>query len=302
MVERMNSDDLIALAGQEQRKAHALLDALDLMNRLQQIGTPVLTGSIRTGLMHCSDIDISLHTEALEVGRCFDVLRALAQFEDIVTVIFFENKRRKSVGGYFIDLGCHYRGRSWQIQIAVFDATCAHAHLPEATTAATLAALDDRTRHTILALKAERRKCHNDDVVDGPWAIGGNSMGGFGAVRLGLKYPRHFCSVWAHSSCFPTADALPEHWHWTGDPHDLDCYALARKADPAVLPRLTFDCGHDDHLLEQNRRFHAFLEQRGMAHAYHEHPGGHDWDYWDAHVQGALAQHLNVWALLDRRQ
>jgi putative tributyrin esterase len=44
-----------------------------------------------------------------------------------------------------------------------------------------------------------------------------------------------------------------------------------------------------DHLLEQNRRFYAFLEERGVAHAYHKHPGGHDWDCWDAHVQSALA-------------
>jgi enterochelin esterase-like enzyme len=45
-------------------------------------------------------------------------------------------------------------------------------------------------------------------VADGPGAIGGNSMGGFGAVRLGLKYPQRFRSVWAHSPCFVTADTL----------------------------------------------------------------------------------------------
>ena len=29
-------------------------------------------------------------------------------------------------------------------------------------------------------------------ATNGKWAIGGNSMGGFGAVRLGLKYPHRF--------------------------------------------------------------------------------------------------------------
>jgi S-formylglutathione hydrolase FrmB len=107
--------------------------------------------------------------------------------------------------------------------------------IPESTTAATLAALDDHTRRTILAIKAERRKHHNDGVAD---------------------------------------------------------EALARDADPRELPQITFDCGCDDHLLEQNRRFNAFRERRGITHAYHEHPGGHDWDYWDARLPEALAQHV----------
>jgi putative tributyrin esterase len=131
-------------------------------------------------------------------------------------------------------------------------------------------------------------------IVDGPWAIGGNSMGGFGAVRLGLKYPQRFCSVWAHSPGFVTADALPEHWHWSGDAQDLDCFALARDVDPAALPTITFDCGRDDHLLEQNRRFHTFLDEHGITHVYHERSGGHNWDYWDAHLPEALTQHVAV--------
>ena len=61
------------------------------------------------------------------------------------------------------------------------------------------------------------------------WAIGGNSMGGFGAVRLGLKYPDRFFSIWSHSGVFPTADTLPEHWYWTGNANDLDCYNLVNQ-------------------------------------------------------------------------
>jgi S-formylglutathione hydrolase FrmB len=100
-------------------------------------------------------------------------------------------------------------------------------------------------------------------------------MGGFGAVRLGLKYPQRFYSIWAHSGVFPTTDTLPEHWYWSGIAADLDCYALADQVDPQTMPLLSFDCGTDDHLLEDNRRFHAFLEARGIPHTYQEHPGGH---------------------------
>lgn len=130
------------------------------------------------------------------------------------------------------------------------------------------------------------------------WAIGGNSMGGFGAVRLGLKYPHRFSSVWAHSGIYPTADNLPEHWYWSGKAEDLDCYTLAAQSDPSTMPRLSFDCGIDDHLLDSNRRFHAYLEERAIPHTYQEHSGGHDWRYWDAHMQEALRQHADVLKLL----
>lgn len=129
------------------------------------------------------------------------------------------------------------------------------------------------------------------------WAIGGNSMGGFGAVRLGFTYPERFSSVWAHSGVYPMAETLPEHWHWDGEAEELDCYRLAGQSDPQRLPRLSFDCGTSDHLLDSNRRFHAYLEERGVPHTYREHSGGHDWAYWDSHVQEGLAQHRDVLGL-----
>src|SRR5262245_32405300 len=126
------------------------------------------------------------------------------------------------------------------------------------------------------------------------WAIGGNSMGGFGAVRLGLKYPHRFYSIWSHSGGFSTANTLAEHWYWSGKASDLDCYALIDGLDVQTMPRLSFDCGTEDHLLDENRRYHAFLEGRGILHTYREHPGGHNWEYWDTHVQEALKQHMEA--------
>jgi putative tributyrin esterase len=139
---------------------------------------------------------------------------------------------------------------------------------------------------------------HIFPATSGKWAIGGNSMGGFGAVRLGLKYPQRFFSIWSHSGGFPTADTLADHWYWSGNPHDLDCYALVDQLDPQMMPRLTFDCGTDDHLLDANRHFHAFLTEHSIPHTYHEHPGGHTWDYWDTHVREALTQHMDEWRRL----
>ncbi|MGI8482996.1 MAG: alpha/beta hydrolase [Thermomicrobiales bacterium] len=37
-------------------------------------------------------------------------------------------------------------------------------------------------------------------VCSGPWAIGGLSMGGQGALRIGMKHSDRFASIWAHSA------------------------------------------------------------------------------------------------------
>jgi S-formylglutathione hydrolase FrmB len=128
------------------------------------------------------------------------------------------------------------------------------------------------------------------------WAVGGLSMGGFGALRLGLKYPDRFCSIFAHSSVIPTAMELDE---WlplvTSEARaDMDCYRWAERRTPEDLPRLSFDCGVDDWLVDHNRRFHLHLERLGLPHTYAEHAGGHTWDYWDLHVREALVQHCDV--------
>src|SRR5689334_22189692 len=77
----------------------------------------------------------------------------------------------------------------------------------------------------------------------GRWAIGGLSMGGFGAIRVGLKHPDKFCSIYAHSSAIRTQAQLAE-WLPTVPPAvlaDMDCYQWAAQRTPADLPPLSFD-------------------------------------------------------------
>ncbi|HET7076300.1 MAG TPA: alpha/beta hydrolase-fold protein [Chloroflexia bacterium] len=133
-------------------------------------------------------------------------------------------------------------------------------------------------------------------VRPGPWALGGLSMGGFGSVHLALKHPDLYCSVFAHSSPFFTAEELREYepQFSAATVADLDCYRLATAVNTDRLPVLSFDCGTDDGLIDSNRRFHTYLETLGIAHSYTEHPGGHTWGYWDLHVQTALRQHARV--------
>ncbi len=83
-------------------------------------------------------------------------------------------------------------------------------------------------------------------------------------------------------------------------PETLDDADLLARTERAVVcpdrPRLSFDCGTEDPLLEENRAFHRHLARIGYPHHYAEHPGGHTWAYWDEHVREAICQHLAVLA------
>ena len=146
-------------------------------------------------------------------------------------------------------------------------------------------------------------------------AVGGLSMGGYGAMRLALGYPDRYVSANSHSGAlmfgsYPAntddPDRNREYRKITGpDPagseHDLKMLS-ARAVAAGTLPALRIDCGTEDFLLEHNRRFTAHLDSLGAAHEYEEFPGSHTWDYWDTHVREALAfhcRHLQIEALAD---
>jgi S-formylglutathione hydrolase FrmB len=132
-------------------------------------------------------------------------------------------------------------------------------------------------------------------------AIGGLSMGGYGAVKLGLKHHAMFASVNSHSGAVgflrdpERAQQLSPEFRRifgetpSGGPEDP--FAIVEGLDHGVLPAMRLDCGTSDFLLDQNRAFHAHLEKMNVPHEYEEFPGGHDWAYWDEHVREALAFH-----------
>jgi len=137
-------------------------------------------------------------------------------------------------------------------------------------------------------------------------AIGGLSMGGYGALKLGLGHPDLFRSVTSHSCSRAVTwahepDTTEDRFirafgsQPQGGPNDL--FALAARIDRAALPALNLDCGDDDDLLSVNRRFHAHLEALHIPHTYHEYPGGHTWTYWDQRIQEALLFHARALGL-----
>jgi S-formylglutathione hydrolase FrmB len=132
-------------------------------------------------------------------------------------------------------------------------------------------------------------------------AIGGLSMGGYGAVKLGLKHPEMFASVNSHSGALGFLrdpdrgrQLSPEFARIFGPKPGggpEDPFAIVERVDHGLLPALRIDCGTDDFLIAQNRAFHDHLGRMHIAHEYEEFPGAHTWDYWDRHVQGAIAFH-----------
>ena len=125
-----------------------------------------------------------------------------------------------------------------------------------------------------------------------PSFIAGLSMGGFGALRLGAKYPHKFRGFAGHSSIthFSQMEQFVE--------EPLDAYGPPEESEQSVLhwmlknrehlPPLRFDCGTEDPLLESNRALHAQLQEHKIPHTYAEYPGGHEWPYWEKHLETTL--------------
>lgn len=131
--------------------------------------------------------------------------------------------------------------------------------------------------------------------------IGGLSMGGYGAIKIGIKHHDMFASATSHSGAVGIMHD-PDRVQGFGNefkrifgasPADgpEDPFALVKNIDHGRLPAMRLDCGIDDFLLKQNRSFHKHLEDLHIKHEYEEFPGGHDWAYWDKHVQDAIAFH-----------
>ncbi|MGB7161503.1 MAG: alpha/beta hydrolase-fold protein [Tepidisphaeraceae bacterium] len=125
-----------------------------------------------------------------------------------------------------------------------------------------------------------------------PVFIAGLSMGGFGALRLGAKYPDRFAAIAGHSSITNFAQMAK----FVEEPHEA--YGPPAEQEQSVLhwmlahrdrlPPIRFDCGTEDPLIEENRRLHRELATHEIPHTYEEFPGGHEWLYWETHVADTL--------------
>lgn len=137
--------------------------------------------------------------------------------------------------------------------------------------------------------------------------IAGLSMGGYGALKFGLKSPGTFAFAGSLSGALAATT-------WTEDdlksfkginnslvaafgPRDSaprkanDIFELARgmsASRAAALPYFYFDCGTEDFFLAVNEQFAALLTEKKVPHEFRELPGVHGWQYWDQQVKELL--------------
>ena len=122
--------------------------------------------------------------------------------------------------------------------------------------------------------------------------IAGLSMGGYGALRLGAKYPTKYKAVSGHSSITNKNQMhlfVEEDESNYNQPNAVeeDVFNLMLQ-NKINLPQIRFDCGKDDLLIEQNRELHKNLTEANIAHSYQEFEGEHEWSYWQEHVKDTL--------------
>lgn len=128
-------------------------------------------------------------------------------------------------------------------------------------------------------------------TADSPLFITGLSMGGFGALRLGAKYPglfrafsglssiTHFEQLQLFVADFPALQAAAM---------EQDGVFDWLQKNREQIPAFRFDCGSEDLLIEYNRRLHQDLTALNIPHHYEEFPGGHSWEYWQTHIVKTL--------------
>ena len=139
------------------------------------------------------------------------------------------------------------------------------------------------------------------DYIDGHYrsiadkkhrAITGLSMGGHGALFLGLRHSDIFGAAGSMSGGVDLAesrnrfdimkrigDTILQAKAW----HDMTVINLIENYTGTDL-KIIFDCGDKDIFIEGNRRLHQKMMRLKIAHEYTERPGMHNWDYWQNSV------------------
>ena len=121
----------------------------------------------------------------------------------------------------------------------------------------------------------------------------GLSMGGYGALKLGLRQPERFKAVAAFSSAADMNVRVAvneEHIRVFGKElsEENELFRLAEKLNRETAPNIYMWCGTEDFLLDSNRRFSSHVKDLGLDIIYSESEGGHSWEKWDEQIKKAL--------------
>ena len=122
--------------------------------------------------------------------------------------------------------------------------------------------------------------------------VGGNSMGGYGALKMALTYPDTFSCALCLSAAFDphwlpnlknmvyVTDIFGDMDKLDGSRNDLFHMAEKTAREAANVPKVYIWCGTEDFLIEYNRKMRDRLHELGYDMVYKESPGGHGWLNW----------------------
>lgn len=132
--------------------------------------------------------------------------------------------------------------------------------------------------------------------------VAGLSMGGYGALKCGLRCPEQYAGCGSFSGSLDLSDAL----HMVSDPFDIsrmqsvfgedlrpdpedDLYFLVKRlketTSPELFPKFFLTCGEKDFLYSSNVKFASFLEKENLSYEFQGGSGNHNWEFWNASVQ-----------------
>lgn len=132
----------------------------------------------------------------------------------------------------------------------------------------------------------------------------GLSMGGYGALKLGLAKPETFAAVASLSGAVVLADVeslllVRNAAYWEGifgpldqiqgsanDPLKLLADLIASKKQS---PRFFLACGTEDELYPASQYMAYKMKEKGLDVTFEEGEGKHDWIFWDQWIQRVLA-------------
>lgn len=127
-------------------------------------------------------------------------------------------------------------------------------------------------------------------------AITGLSMGGHGALYLGIRHQDIFGTAGSQSGGVDI-NPFPENWNMKGYLGEKSAFPdrwkefsvmgqlhlLSRNQLPLVI-----HCGTGDFFYQVNLKLHEELTYLNIPHTFTTNPGAHNWDYWKESVQYQL--------------
>ena len=132
----------------------------------------------------------------------------------------------------------------------------------------------------------------------------GLSMGGYGAWRLGLAKPENYAAVASLSGVLDLKARIAEskgelaarglkfsdYFLDEDDIGDADLFTLMEKraGEKEILPRFYMTVGTEDFVYRYNCTARDKMNACGISYHYEEHPGRHEWEYWNRHIEGVL--------------